>query len=70
MNEQTKWEKRITEEDIEKLVKQTPPINMDELMTLMDKYQLQTLKDQQLKDADFEVIEPKQLPNSVSKSEK
>lgn len=55
-----KWEKRITEEDFK------GDKTIDELAILLDKYQLQCFKDQNLKDADFEIIEPKQLPESIN----
>ena len=53
-----KWVKRVTGEDIEAAVKRG---DMAEISALVDIWQLQELKDQQLKDAEFEVIEPKQL---------
>lgn len=52
-----KWEKRITEDDFR------GDKSLSELISLSDKYILQTFKDQNLKDADFEIVEPKQIDN-------
>jgi hypothetical protein len=57
-----KWEKRITEKDLK------GDKTIDEWVVLLDKYQLQCFKDHNLKDADFEIIEPKQLPESTNKN--
>lgn len=51
----SEWIKRVAEEDFHKCN------TMEEMMAFIDAYLLQTLKDQQLKDAEFEVIEPKQI---------
>ena len=53
-----KWIKRVTEEDFHKCM------TMEEMMNFIDTYLLQHYKDQQVKDADFEIIKPLQLPES------
>ena len=53
------WVKRITEKDFD-----FENMSMEELINLSDMYILQQLKDKQLTDVPFEIIEPKQLPES------
>jgi hypothetical protein len=75
-----KIEKRITKEEVKKAILEVGdgclPLNdrienrssfYTEAITLLNKYQLQTLKDQQVKDAEFEVIQPKQIENEHNK---
>ena len=54
-----KIEKRITEDDLRKVIDEKGLC--DEVVDLVNKYQLQTLKDMQATDADFEIIQPTQL---------
>jgi len=59
----SEWIKRIKEEDFLKCE------TIEELTLLLDGYQLQVLKDQQLKDAEFIIVEPKQLTGTTPTSE-
>lgn len=54
-----KIEKRITENDVKKIAMEKGLC--PELVQAVSEWQLQTLKDQQAKDAEFEIIQPKQL---------
>ena len=58
-NEKGIWVKRITDKDFD-----FENMSMEELINLSDMYILQQLKDKQLTDVPFEIIEPKQLPES------
>lgn len=55
-----KIEKRITEDDIKKAVMNSESdLLTGDVWDLVCKFQLQTLKDQQAKDAEFEIVQPK-----------
>jgi len=57
-----KVEKRITEDDIRKAVMSSESDLLGgEVWDLVCRFQLQILKDQQAKDAEYEITQPKQL---------
>lgn len=57
-----KIEKRITEEEVKKAVMENDgEIISGDAWDLLCKWQIQTIKDQQAKEAEFEIIQPKQL---------
>lgn len=59
--EEIKIEKRITEKDVrDAIMKDINPLTGN-AMEIVSLWQLQELKDQQAKDCEFDIIQPKQI---------